>query len=147
MIDHVSIGVSDIDRARRFYRAVLRPLEMRCLVDLPGKAGFGKRYPEFWILARPAMEPHGEDVPGHVALRAGSVAAVEQFHEEACARGGRCDGAPGLRAYTMANAFAAFVRDPDGNRIEAVHLNPTAPGGRDGNAPEAGTSDPPPETD
>ena len=122
MIDHVSIGVSDIDRARRFYRAVLRPLEMRCLVDLPGKAGFGKRYPEFWILARPAREPMAEDAGGHVALRAASVMAVEQFHAEACRCGGASDGAPGLRAYTMANAFAAFIRDPDGNRVEAVHL-------------------------
>ncbi|MEM9030704.1 MAG: VOC family protein [Pseudomonadota bacterium] len=125
MIDHVSLGVSDMDRSLAFYRAVLAPLELRCLVDLPGRAGFGKRYPEFWILARLAMERVPADSANHLALRAPSEAAVRDFHAAALEFGGRSGGLPGLRAYTMANAYAAFIRDPDGNRVEAMWVAQT----------------------
>lgn len=122
MIDHVSVAVSNLDRATKFYEAILAPLNMRCLVELPGKCGFGKRYPEFWLLPRLAMEPVPADTGFHVALRAPTVSAVQAFHEAAKAYGGQSDGAPKLRAYTNGNAFAAFVRDLDGNKIEAVHF-------------------------
>lgn len=120
MIDHVSIPVSDIDRSLAFYRAIFAPLGRNLLVDLPGAVGFGKRYPEFWLLPRLAMDRVPADTGNHVAMRAPTRQAVLDFHRLALDFGGRCDGAPALRAYTMGNAFAAFIRDPDGNKVEAV---------------------------
>lgn len=118
MIHHVSIGVSDISRSLSFYCAVFAPLQIRCIVDLPGRAGFGNRYPYFWILSQPAMS-RLDDVR-HIALQAPSESAVRAFYDAAIEFGGRCDGEPGVRAYTICNGYSAFVRDPDGNKCEAV---------------------------
>ncbi len=120
MIDHVSVGVSDMARSLAFYRAVLSTLDYRCLIDLPEKAGFGRRYPQFWILSRPSMRRAHLSCGLHLAFVANSEDAVRNFHAMALAFGGTCDGKPGQRAYTMTNAFAAFLFDPDGNRLEAV---------------------------
>jgi catechol 2,3-dioxygenase-like lactoylglutathione lyase family enzyme len=66
------------------------------------------------------MAPIGADNGAHVCLRARAPAAVDAFHAAAIAAGGTSDGAPGLRAHYHVNYYAAFIRDPDGNRIEAV---------------------------
>jgi catechol 2,3-dioxygenase-like lactoylglutathione lyase family enzyme len=126
MIDHISIAVRDLDASAAFYAAALAPLELTRLVDRPTQVGFGKRYPELWLNARPAMAPLPADVGAHVALRAPSPEAVTAFHAAALATGGTCDGAPGPRAAAMTTYFGAFVRDPDGNRVEAVHFPRTA---------------------
>jgi catechol 2,3-dioxygenase-like lactoylglutathione lyase family enzyme len=118
MIDHVSIGVRDLDRARRFYAAVLAPLGFTQLRAWPAAVGFGKKYPEFWINHRLGLAP--ADTGVHVCLRARTTQAVDAFHAAALAAGGRCDGAPGLRPDYHDSYYAAFVLDPDGNRIEAV---------------------------
>jgi catechol 2,3-dioxygenase-like lactoylglutathione lyase family enzyme len=122
MIDHISIAVHDLAASTAFYAAALAPLDLARLVDRPTQTGFGKRYPELWLNARPAMAPMPADVGAHVALRAPSPEAVTAFHAAALAAGGTCDGPPGPRAAAMTNYFGAFVRDPDGNRIEAVHF-------------------------
>jgi predicted lactoylglutathione lyase len=82
--------------------------------------GFGKTYPEFWINKRSAMARVAEDSGVHICLRAADSAAVDAFHDEALKAGGASDGAPGLRPHYYAKYYAAFVRDPDGNRIKAV---------------------------
>jgi len=120
MIDHVSVAVRDLAAAADFYEAVLGTLGF---VKLDGRAatvGFGKRYSEFWINQRPALAPAGPDSGIHIALRAPSAAAVEAFHAAALAAGGACDGPPGLRPRHGEGYYAAFIRDLDGNRIEAV---------------------------
>jgi len=120
MIDHVSVAVRDLAAAADFYEAVLGALGY---VKLDGRAatlGFGKRYSEFWINHRPGLAPGATDSGAHVALRAPSAAAVEAFHAAALAAGGACDGPPGLRPQHGDGYYAAFVRDLDGNRIEAV---------------------------
>jgi catechol 2,3-dioxygenase-like lactoylglutathione lyase family enzyme len=120
MIDHVSVAVRDLAAAADFYEAVLGTLGF---VKLDGRAatlGFGKRYPEFWINRRPAATPMAPDSGIHVALRAASAAAVDAFHAAALAAGGTCDGPPGLRPQHGEGYYAAFIRDLDGNRIEAV---------------------------
>ena len=120
MIDHVSIAVRDLAAAADFYEAVLGTLGF---VKLDGRAttlGFGKRYPEFWINHRPAATPITPDSGVHIALRAVSAAAVDAFHAAALAAGGACDGPPGLRPHHGEGYYAAFIRDLDGNRIEAV---------------------------
>jgi catechol 2,3-dioxygenase-like lactoylglutathione lyase family enzyme len=121
MIDHVSVAVRDLSKAESFYAAALSPLGMRKLREWPNAAiGFGKKYPEFWINRRTAMARVADDTGVHICLRATDVRAVEDFHAAALKAGGTSDGAPGLRAKYHASYYAAFVRDPDGNRIEAV---------------------------
>jgi catechol 2,3-dioxygenase-like lactoylglutathione lyase family enzyme len=121
MIDHVSIAVRDLRKAEPFYAAVLAPLGMRKLREWPNAAiGFGKTYPEFWINRRHGMDRVGEDSGVHICLRATDIRAVEDFHAAAVRAGGTSDGAPGVRAQYHSGYYAAFVRDPDGNRIEAV---------------------------
>lgn len=118
MIDHVSIGVRDLDRARRFYDAVLGALGFTPLRENPGTVGYGKRYPEFWINHRPQLV--ASDTGVHVCLRAPDSQAVDAFHVAALRAGAVSDGAPGLRPEYSASYYGAFIRDPDGNRIEAV---------------------------
>jgi catechol 2,3-dioxygenase-like lactoylglutathione lyase family enzyme len=121
MIDHVSVAVCDLRKAEPFYAAVLAPLGMRKLREWPNAAiGFGKTYPEFWINRREGMDRVGEDSGVHICLRATDIRAVEDFHATAVRAGGTSDGGPGMRAQYHSGYYAAFIRDPDGNRIEAV---------------------------
>jgi len=120
MIDHVSIGVSDLARATRFYETVLGALGYTKLDVRAKTAGFGKRYPEFWLNHRPDMAAVAADCGNHVCLRAASTQAVDAFHAAALAAGGGSDGTPGERPQHGDGYYAAFVRDLDGNRIEAV---------------------------
>src|SRR5262245_16789171 len=120
MIDHISVAVGDLDRAARFYEAVLAPLGLTRLVTRPATIGFGKAYSEFWINLRANMSGVEEGSGVHIALRAGSTADVDAFHAAALASGGRCDGPPAIRPHDRVKYYAAFVVDPDGNRIEAV---------------------------
>ena len=120
MIDHVSIAVRDLDQAAAFYEAVLTCIGYAKLEVRPATVAFGKRYSEFWLNLRPAMVAIAADSGAHVCLRAPSAAAVDAFHAAALAAGGTCDGAPGLRPQHGEGYYAAFIRDHDGNRVEAV---------------------------
>ena len=126
MIDHVSVAVRDLDRADRFYQALLAAVGYERLVVRSGTVGFGKSYPEFWINLRAGMASAAEDSGAegsgaHVALRVRTADLVRAFHAAALGAGGSCDGAPGPRPqHGQGGYYAAFVRDPDGNRIEAV---------------------------
>jgi catechol 2,3-dioxygenase-like lactoylglutathione lyase family enzyme len=121
MIDHISIAVRDLVRGERFYAAALAPLGFSKLREWPGAAiGFGKKYPEFWINKRETMGRVAEDSGVHICLRAPDAASVDAFHAAALKAGGASDGEPGPRPRYSNGYYAAFVRDPDGNRIEAV---------------------------
>jgi catechol 2,3-dioxygenase-like lactoylglutathione lyase family enzyme len=120
MIDHISVGVSDLERSARFYEVTLAPLGLSRLVTRPATVGFGKSYPEFWINLRAGMSPIPPESGSHICLRAKSAAEVDAFHAAALNAGGSDDGAPGLRPHDRVRYYAAFIRDPDGNRIEAV---------------------------
>jgi len=121
MIDHVSLAVRDLKAAERFYTALLAPLGMTKLREWPDAAvGYGKTYPEFWINRRDGLARLPGDSGVHICLRAGSSEAVDGFHAAALAQGGTSDGVPGLRPHYNVRYYAAFVRDLDGNRIEAV---------------------------
>jgi catechol 2,3-dioxygenase-like lactoylglutathione lyase family enzyme len=122
MIDHVSIGVRDLAAATRFYEALLGPLGYHKAVSAPATVGFlrhGKSHAEFWLNHRPGMTPLA-DSGTHICLRALSTEIVDAFHAAALKAGGTSDGPPGQRAAISVNYYAAFVRDPDGNRIEAA---------------------------
>jgi catechol 2,3-dioxygenase-like lactoylglutathione lyase family enzyme len=121
MIDHVSIAVRDLKAAEAFYTALLAPLGLSKLRAWPDAAvGFGTKYPEFWLNRRADMAAVGADSGVHICLRATSTEAVDAFHAAALASGGTSDGAPGLRPEYNDRYYAAFIRDADGNRIEAV---------------------------
>jgi catechol 2,3-dioxygenase-like lactoylglutathione lyase family enzyme len=120
MLDHVSVGVSDLERAAAFYELTLAPLGLSRLVARPATIGFGKAYPEFWINLRADMAPVPRESGVHICLRAKSTDEVDAFHAAAITAGGRSDGAPGLRPHDRVRYYAAFVIDPDGNRVEAV---------------------------
>jgi catechol 2,3-dioxygenase-like lactoylglutathione lyase family enzyme len=121
MIDHISIAVRDLAAAARFYERLLATLGMIKLREWPDAAiGYGKKYPEFWINKRASMAPVANDSGVHICLRAPSPEVVDAFHAAAITAGGASDGAPGFRAEYHENYYAAFIRDPDGNRIEAV---------------------------
>jgi catechol 2,3-dioxygenase-like lactoylglutathione lyase family enzyme len=121
MIDHISIAVSDLKRAEQFYTIVLAALGLAKMREWPNAAiGYGKKYPEFWINRRDTMGYVAADSGVHICLRAPDTASVDAFHAAALRAGGASDGGPGLRPQYRAKYYAAFIRDPDGNRIEAV---------------------------
>ena len=120
MLDHISLGVADLERAEHFYEATLAALGLTKLVTRPATVGFGKAYPEFWINLRGNMASAEPGSGAHICLRAKSTEEVDAFHAAALNAGGRSDGAPGLRPHDRVRYYAAFVVDPDGNRIEAV---------------------------
>src|SRR5579871_2006786 len=118
MIDHVSISVRDLERSARFYETLLEPLGFAKLEVRPATVGFGKQYPEIWLNHRAGMDAIASDSGAHVCLRARSTEAVDAFHAAALRAGGTSDGAPGRRPHPRVGYYAAFIRDPDGNRIE-----------------------------
>jgi catechol 2,3-dioxygenase-like lactoylglutathione lyase family enzyme len=120
MIDHVSVPVRDLAASTRFYEAVLGALGFTFLEKRAATVGFGKQYAEFWINLRADAEPAPADGGAHVCFRARSTELVDAFHAAALANGGASDGAPGLRPQHGEGYYAAFIRDRDGNRIEAV---------------------------
>lgn len=130
MLDHVSLGISDLARSRRFYDAALRPLGLVRIVDFGGRgsdygAAAGSLGVQFTITREDGVSA---PYPGiHLCFRAPSRDAVRAFHAAALAAGGRDDGAPGLRPRYHPDYYAAFVRDPDGHRLEAVTHVPPGP--------------------
>lgn len=117
MIDHVSIQVRSLRASAAFYDAVLAPLGGRRLMEFPDVLGYGTLRPEFWVgRARTA----GDARETHLAFLAADAAAVKAFHEAAIAAGAVVLHPPGLHPEYHASYFAAFVRDPDGNNVEAV---------------------------
>ena len=120
VLSHVSLGTNDFPRAKAFYDEVLATLQVRCLMDFPGGAGYGRNFPEFWI-QQPQDGGRASAGNGvHVCFLANSVGEVKAFHAKALERGGRDDGPPGLRPEYTPGYYAAFVRDLDGNKIEAM---------------------------
>jgi catechol 2,3-dioxygenase-like lactoylglutathione lyase family enzyme len=120
MIDHVSIAVRDLEGSGRFYEAVRATLGYAKLATRPATIGFGKKYPEFWLNERRNMTPVDADSGTHICLRARDADTVQAFHAAAIKAGGVSDGEPGPRSGQMKGYYAAFIRDPEGNRIEAA---------------------------
>jgi len=129
MLDHVSLGVQNLERSRRFYDAALRPLGLVRTVDFQGRgsdygAMAGQLGVEFTITVEQNVVPL---VGMHLCFRAPDHAAVRAFHAAAMAAGGEDYGVPGLRLEYHTDYYAAFVLDPDGHRVEAVCHAPESP--------------------
>jgi catechol 2,3-dioxygenase-like lactoylglutathione lyase family enzyme len=119
MFDHVSIGVSDIKRAGRFYDAVLKPLDITRLSDGDSALGYGEKSAGLWVLAVKSPVKADTESGLHFCFEAKSRVAVDAFHAAALNTGGKDNGKPGVRADYGPKYYAAFVVDPDGYRIEA----------------------------
>lgn len=121
MFLYCTIGSNNLARAKRFFDAALAPLGIACLETDAGEIGYGHTggRSELWIVkpfdGRPASVGNGS-MP---AFSAPSRAAVDAFHAAGLAAGGSDEGAPGLRRYGP-NFYAAYLRDPDGNKLSAV---------------------------
>jgi catechol 2,3-dioxygenase-like lactoylglutathione lyase family enzyme len=117
MIDHIGFEVSDLQRSGRFYDAVFRALGARRMLDSPQAIAYGLNGPVVWIVVRGRAPAPGY---GHVALQASGKAAVDAAHAAGLANGGTDDGAPGPRPQYGRRYYAAYMRDPDGLRVEVV---------------------------
>ena len=118
VVDHVSIGVSDLERSRAFYAAALAPLGFAELGPWSGAAreiSFGVEGADDF-----AISTQYGVAPVHVAFAAESTEQVDAFHAAALAAGGRDNGAPGLRSEYSDRYYGAFVLDPDGHNVEAM---------------------------
>lgn len=118
IFDHVHLRVRDLEAARAFYETVLEPLGVPLLFENAGLVAFPN-------LALSADGPPTEDA--HIAFMAGSREQVDAFHAAGVAAGHRDNGAPGLRDY-MPGYYAAYLLDPDGTNVEAVHRDLAAMG-------------------
>lgn len=119
MFDHISIGVRELARSRRFYDAALGALGLSCLSNDESSLGYGKGAVGLWIGVAAAPVPPDPGSNLHFCLAAPTRASVDAFHAAALRAGGSDNGAPGLREDYGANYYAAFVVDPDGYRLEA----------------------------
>jgi catechol 2,3-dioxygenase-like lactoylglutathione lyase family enzyme len=120
MLSHVSLGTRDADRAAAFYDPVLAVLGLRKLQERDGSVDYGSTMIEFSLEKPTDGKPASVGNGVHVAFAAASRKQVDAFYRVALANGGSDAGAPGLRPEYDANYYGAFVRDPDGNKIEAV---------------------------
>jgi catechol 2,3-dioxygenase-like lactoylglutathione lyase family enzyme len=117
VIDHINVNVSNFEKSKVFYANALAPLGYELLHEFDGSvAGFGiDGKPDFWIGQGEVNTPRI-----HIAFRAETREMVQAFYGVALERGGRDNGAPGLRTHYHPDYYGAFVLDPDGHNIETV---------------------------
>lgn len=128
LIDHVSITVRDIDRARPFYDAIMEALGGEKVFDRFDALGYGERcsgssHEQTYVTVNASPEA-APDLLRHWCFKAASHAQVNAFHKQGLLCGGHEDGKPGFRHAYHADYYAAYLLDPDGNRIEAVCHKP-----------------------
>lgn len=123
MLHHVSVGVSDVERAARFYDPVLAALGYKRVMEyLPHAIAYGEssNWPAFWVQLPHNQMPASFGNGVHVGFIARSKAAVNAFHEAALKNGGSNNGEPGPRADYGPDYYGAFIYDLDGNKLEAT---------------------------
>jgi len=126
MLHHVSVGVRDVERAARFYDSVLGTLGYKRVMEfLPYAVAYGDSAPELWVQLPQDRNPASVGNGVHIGFKAKSKQMIVSFHRAALAAGGTDEGAAGPRPDYGPDYFGAFVRDLDGNKLEAV-LSPEA---------------------
>jgi catechol 2,3-dioxygenase-like lactoylglutathione lyase family enzyme len=121
MFDHISIGVRDIARSKRFYDSALGPLGYRLISAGENSLGYGVAKVNLWLLRTETPVPPDPKSGLHFAFRAPDVRSVGEFYIAALESGGTDNGAPGERLEYAPGYYAAYVLDPDGYRLEAYH--------------------------
>ena len=119
MLDHVSIGVRDIPKSKKFYDAALKPLGYSCLSEGDSSLGYGQKGVALWLGATAHPVPADDRSGLHFCFTAPDRKSVDAFHAAALKAGGKDNGKPGIRKDYSPGYYAAFVIDPDGYRIEA----------------------------
>ena len=121
MLSHVTIGSSDPNKASEFYDQVLKTLGIEVLFNVEGAVAYGEAAGPKTFLLKPFDGcPPSPSNGGHVAYLAKTRAQVNAFYQSALQAGGTDEGAPGLRPQYHPYYYAAYVRDPEGNKIQAV---------------------------
>src|SRR5690348_6028342 len=121
---HVTVGTNDLAQARSFYDSVLAPLGYKRLNDLGDNGSiWGEAAPEFFVLKPANGQPASFANGGTISFVAPNRAAVAAFHKAALEFGGKDEGAVGPRSWHP-NAYAAYVRDLDGNKLAAYCFKP-----------------------
>lgn len=119
MLDHVSIGVKDIEASKRFYDATLKPLGYVSKYAKGTDAGYGKEAIQLWLGQTDKLVKEDMASGLHFCFVAPTRKSVDDFHAAGLKAGGRDNGKPGIRPNYGPTYYAAFVIDPDGYRIEA----------------------------
>jgi catechol 2,3-dioxygenase-like lactoylglutathione lyase family enzyme len=117
VIDHIGFEVSDLARSAAFYDPVFYALGARRMIESDTAVAYGVNAAVLWIVVRERPVAPGY---GHVALAAAGRAAVDAAYRAGLAGGGRDDGPPGPRPQYGSRYYAAYMRDPDGLRVEVV---------------------------
>ena len=121
MYSHVTVGTNDMTRARSFYAPVMAALGKQSFTEGAHHTGYGDAGGEqFWVLSPFDGKSASVGNGSHVAFLAVDRAMVDAFHAAALASGGADEGAPGPRPHYHPNYYGAYVRDPDGNELQAV---------------------------
>lgn len=120
MLSHVSLGTNDAARAASFYDPVLAVLGIRKICEQDGSVDYGAAMTVISLEKPSDGQPASSGNGVHIAFAAKTRVQVNEFYRVALAHGGIDAGAPGLRPEYDANYYGAFIRDPDGNMVEAV---------------------------
>jgi catechol 2,3-dioxygenase-like lactoylglutathione lyase family enzyme len=122
IIDHLSVGVPSIEEGRKFYDAVMKTLGCDCLAATEGFAAYGNGAVQFLIMTPLNQEAATFGNGTHICFVAPTQESVNEFHQAALSNSGVCEGEPGPRpGYPKPDVFTTFVRDPFGNKLEAIH--------------------------
>ncbi len=126
MFSHVTIGSNDLERSKVFYDAVMKALGHERFYTGDSIIGYGEATGDQTFVTQPFDGQAATVGNGtHVAFLAGDRASVDAFHAAALANGGKDEGAPGPRPHYHKNYYGAYVRDPDGNKLQATcHRSP-----------------------
>ena len=123
IISHLSVGTNNFERAVAFYDKVLATLGCKQVMNYPGAVAYGREDPEFWVQTPIDGKQATVGNGFHVGFVANSKEVVHAFHEAALAAGGKDDGPPGPRPDYGESYYGCFIRDLDGNKIEATYWN------------------------
>lgn len=122
IIDHLSLGVPDLATAVPFYDGLMASLGYENLATTPHFAAYGKGAVQFLVMPPENGQAASTGNGTHICFVAKTNEDVEEFHNYAISNGGACAGAPGPReAYPIPDVYAAFVRDPFGNKLEVIN--------------------------
>lgn len=122
IIDHLSVGVNDLGKAKSFYNPVLQSIGASLLAENEHFLAYGKGSVQFLAMPPYDKKPATAGNGTHICFTAASQQEVRDFHKAALDAGGACEGEPGPRpAYPTDDAYAAYVRDPFGNKLEVIH--------------------------
>ncbi|MEM9192047.1 MAG: VOC family protein [Myxococcota bacterium] len=125
ILNHVSLGTNDFDRALAFYDELLKTLGCRRIMEHPGAVAWGKQFPEFWVQTPFDGKQAAVGNGTHISFMANNKEEVHAFFETAIANGALPDGEPGPRPQYTDAYYGCFVRDLDGHKIEATYWDAT----------------------